>query len=115
MSVYLDASVLLPLVVDDPFTEQADAFLRDRTIEIVVGDFAAAEFASAVGRKVRMNELSIAEARAAFSNFDAWTLRAAARVETAPSDIAVATTFLRRLDLPLRTPDALNPACLHRY
>jgi hypothetical protein len=37
-------------------------------------------------------------------------MRSAQRTELAPIDIAAATTYLRRLDLPLRTPDAIHIA-----
>ncbi len=36
------------------------------------------------------------------------------RVEISAGDVAVATAFLRRLDLPLRTPDALHIAIAGR-
>ena len=36
------------------------------------------------------------------------------RVEMTPGDLAAATVFLRRLDLPLRTPDALHIAIAQR-
>lgn len=114
MSVYLDASVLVALFTDDVFTEKADAFLRAHPSRIVVADFAAAEFASSVARKVRMRRLPASDARRVLSTFDAWTFRAAERVEVAPVDIAAATAFLRRLDLTLRTADAINIAAAQR-
>ncbi|WP_375456474.1 type II toxin-antitoxin system VapC family toxin [uncultured Methylobacterium sp.] len=114
MKVYLDTSVLVALLTDDPLTERADAFFRSRAPIAVVSDFAAAEFASALGRRVRMNEIDAEQARAAFSTLDHWLLRVAHRVELNPSDVADAATFLRRLDLTLRTPDALNIALCRR-
>ncbi len=53
-------------------------------------------------------------ARAALATFDAWTARVATRVELVAADIAAATAFLRRLDLTLRTPDALHVAVAQR-
>lgn len=114
MSVYLDASVLVALFTEDLFTGPADAFLRSRPSRLVVTDFAAAEFASSLSRKVRMGRLSDSDARTALSTFDAWTLRATERVEVIPLDIATATVFLRRLDLTLRTADAINIAAAQR-
>lgn len=81
---------------------------------MLVSDFAGAELASAIARRVRMGELSADEARIAFANFDAWSARAAVRAETAPADVAAAAAFLRRMDLTLRTPDALNIAIAQR-
>jgi predicted nucleic acid-binding protein len=114
LSAYLDASVLVALFVDDVFTERADAFLRRSPAKIVVSDFAAAEFASSVSRKVRMGRLSEADAREAFATFDMWAARAAERIGVVASDVGAATHFLRRLDLTLRTADAINIAMAER-
>lgn len=62
----------------------------------ILSDFAAAEFASV------------------FATLDTWAARATHRAETTPADVAAAGAFLRRLDLPLRTPDALNIAIAQR-
>jgi len=114
MSVYLDASVLVALFTDDAFTERADRVLRASEQVLVVSDFAAAEFASAVARRVRIGELTVDEARTAFANFDTWLAGRTQREETQPGDVSMAQSFLRRLDLPLRTPDALNIAIAQR-
>ena len=114
MSVYLDASVLVALFVDDVFTAKADALLRQSRAKVVVSDFAAAEFASSVSRKVRMGRLSEPDAREAFATFDIWAARAAERTAVVASDVGAATRFLRRLDLTLRTADAINIAIAQR-
>ncbi len=114
MSLYLDASVLVALLTNDPFTARAEAFLRARTPSLILSDFAAAEFASALARRVRTEDLTEAEARSAFATLDSWAVRATHRAETTPADVAAAGAFLRRLDLPLRTPDALNIAIAQR-
>jgi predicted nucleic acid-binding protein len=114
VSVYLDASVLIALFTDDPFTSRADAFLRADALVLVVSDFAAAEFASVIARHVRTKEITADDARIAFSTFDAWTARATQRVQTTAADVAAAEAFLRRLDLILRTPDAINIAIAQR-
>lgn len=114
MSAYLDASLLVPLFKDDHFSSRSEAFLSSNGWILFVSDFAAAEFASAIARHVRMRGLTDADARKAFSGFDAWTARATRRVESNTADISVANTWLRRLDLPLRTADALNIAIAQR-
>lgn len=114
MNLYFDASVLVALMVRDAPTARAYALLRSRPASVLVSDFAAAELASAVGRRVRMGELTADEGRSAFANFDAWTARSARRVETTPADVRAAEAFLRRLDLTLRAPDALNIAIAQR-
>ena len=54
------------------------------------------------------------EGQIVISAFDRWVLGAAASIEALPVDIALATTFLRRLDLILRTPDAIHIAVSQR-
>jgi predicted nucleic acid-binding protein len=88
VTVYLDGSVLVALFTNDPFTARAKAYLTANSPIMLVSDFAAAEFASAVSRRVR--------------------------AEASTADIAAATSVLRRLDLNLRTPDAINIAIADR-
>lgn len=114
MSVYLDASVLVALLTDDPFTRRADAFLRENASVLIISDFAAAEFASVIARHVRTGDIMQNDARIVFSTFDAWAARTAQRLEIRADDIAGATAFLRRLDLTLRAPDAINIAIAQR-
>lgn len=114
MSLYLDASVLVALFTTDPLTDRADAFLRAHRPAVIVSDFAAAELASAIARRVRTGEIAAHDARTVFATFDAWSARAAGRAETGAADVAAAAAFLRRLDLTLRTPDALHIAIAQR-
>jgi len=114
VSVYLDASVLVALLTVDALTARADAFLRANAPIMIVSDFAAAEFASAVGRRVRIGDITADEARSGFSAFDAWTAQATLREETVAADIRAAGAFLRRVDLTLRTGDAVNIAIAQR-
>src|SRR5271167_3199485 len=56
----------------------------------------------------------VVEARSGCSAFDTWTAQATLREETMTADIRAAEAFLRRLDLSLRTADALNIAIAQR-
>ena len=103
MSVYLDASVLVALFTKDRLTARADALLREQLPVLLVSDFARAEFASAIARRVRMGELSPDEGREAFSTFDVWTARVAQRIPTEAADVLACEALLRRLDSALRT------------
>lgn len=114
MRTYLDASVLVALLTDDPSTMRADAFFRRHAPTPVVSDFAAAEFASALARRMRTGEIEAGAARSAFADLDCWIERVAERIEIGSSDVVVAAGFIRRLDLTLRTPDALNIALCRR-
>jgi hypothetical protein len=53
-AIYLDASLLVSLFIDDLFTFRAKAFLQREAWMLLVSDLAAAEFASAIARHVRM-------------------------------------------------------------
>ncbi|MDQ2083366.1 type II toxin-antitoxin system VapC family toxin [Xanthobacteraceae bacterium Astr-EGSB] len=113
MSLYLDASVLVALFMRDIFTERSDSFMRRQAPDMLISDFAAVEFASAVGLRPR-RDLTADEARLAFSSFDEWSARVPRCAGTQSSDVADAQAFLRRLDLPLRAPDAINIAIARR-
>ena len=112
--LYLDASVLVALLTNDALTPRADAFMRNNTPVLIISDFAATEFASAIARRVRTSEITANEARAGFSAFDVWVGRATRREQINSTDITVAEAFLRRLDLNLRTADAINIAIAQR-
>jgi len=111
---YLDASILIALLSVEPFSQRADGFVRASPTGLIVSDFAAAEFASGIARRVRLQEVTVAEARADLSGFDAWVVHSAQQVDVTSVDIAMATAYLRRLDLPLREPDALHIAIAQR-
>jgi predicted nucleic acid-binding protein len=114
VSFYLDASVVVALLTDDALHVRAAHFASTDPGPLLVSDLATAEFASALGRQVRTGALAVAEARAGLSALDAWARRAANQIETTGADIATAITFLRRLDLPLKTPNAIHIAIAQR-
>jgi predicted nucleic acid-binding protein len=53
LKIYLDASVLVSLFATDAHSAKADIALKTTKPVPVVSDFAAAEFASAIARRVR--------------------------------------------------------------
>jgi predicted nucleic acid-binding protein len=114
MSVYFDASVIVSMFVKDAFTERAEAFLSSSQPRPVLSDLAATEFASALSLRMRIGTLTADEARAAFLAFDGWMLEETERVECTTFDIRRAEISIRRLDLPLRAPDAIHLAIVQR-
>jgi len=112
--IYLDTSVLVPLLIDDAFTQRARQFLITQRRILVISDIAAAEFVAVITRRLRTGLLTEADARAALFTLDAWSSDAAQRIECRPADIAMAIAFMRRLDLPLRTMDAIHIAVARR-
>jgi predicted nucleic acid-binding protein len=114
VSIYLDVNVIVPLFAIDPLNSRADRALRGLHDRLIVSDFSAAEFSSVIARRVRTRDLRAEEARTAFSNFDTWRARHTQLVEINSIDLMGATSLLRRLDLSLRTPDALHIAIAQR-
>lgn len=114
MSVYLDVNVIVALFAIDPLNDRADKAMRTVHDDLVVSDLSAAEFSSVIARRVRTRDLRPDEARTAFANFDAWCARHISFIEIDGSDVAGAAALMRRLDFPLRTPDALYIAIAQR-
>jgi predicted nucleic acid-binding protein len=115
VSLYADTSLLVPLIARDAFNDRAEQFLDEARPALLISDFAAVEFASALALRVRTNEMTAEIARVAFAAFDAWAARFGPRLETTTGDVARAETFVRRLDLNLRAPDALHIAIAQRH
>jgi uncharacterized protein len=111
---YLDTSVLVSLLWNDAHTSRALAYIAAARPSLVVSDLAEAEFAATAARLVRMAAMTHDEALALFGLFDAWTAREGQRVAAMPADMALATAWIRRLDLNLRAPDALHIALADR-
>jgi predicted nucleic acid-binding protein len=114
LSFYLDASAILPILVEEAASATLDAFVSDLAEPLTVSTFAAGETASAVSRLVRTGRLSADDARALLASFDAWRATSAIPAQLAPSDVEVADLYVRRFDLMLRMPDALHIALCRR-
>ena len=113
MNSYLDASALLPTLIDEPTTAAVEDYLashRDR----LISDFAAAEVASAFSRLVRTRRLDSADASARLTEFEGWRTMTAERAEINAADARLAYAYVRRFDLMLRAPDALHIAMAQR-
>jgi len=108
LSLYLDASALLPLFIEESASSRAQDLLRGHVL--VISDFAVAEFPSAVARRTRLGEINEAGAARVFAALDAWMMNAARRESMTAGDVGVAIGLVRRLDLGLRVPDAINIA-----
>jgi predicted nucleic acid-binding protein len=98
----------------DPFVENARLFIRGNPEDLIISDFASAEFVSVVGVRMRARELSKAEAVVAFHNFDRWTKQNTVAADMRTEDIEAAVGNLRSLTLALRLPDAIHLAIARR-
>jgi len=112
LSLYLDASALLPLFIQETNTQRAHELLRGNIL--VISDFAVAEFSSGVARRARLGEINDSGASGVFAALDAWMSNAARREILTTGDVGVAISLVRRLDLGLRAPDAINIAITQR-
>jgi uncharacterized protein len=114
VSLYLDASVIVPTLVVEDVSPVVIAFLANTQDELLVSDYAAAEVASGISRLVRMRDLTEDQGLDSLRDFDAWLLAATTSVEVDNLDIRSAAAFVRRFELKLRTPDALHLAASMR-
>jgi len=114
LKLYLDASVIVPSLVDEPASKGVETLLSTTKGELQVGEFAAAEVASALSRLVRMDRLTAQEAGTLLSNFDVWRAARTGDVDLQASDVRLAALLVRRFELRLRTPDALHLATAKR-
>jgi len=112
LNLYLDASALLPLFIQESKTQRAHELLRGNML--VISDFAIAEFSSGVARRARLGEINDSGASVVFAALDAWTLDIARRENLTSGDVGVAISLVRRLELGLRAPDAINIAIAQR-
>ena len=107
MSVYFDASVLVPLQVQEASTEIVRRNAVEADGSIFVSSLAAGEFASALSRLVRMNLLTDDDASSRLRLFDMW-LSSTTSVLIDNADIARAAALVRRFELKLLMPDAIH-------
>lgn len=114
MSLYLDASVLIPLFVTEPASERLEAWVRSVSEDLFVADLAAAEFRSGVSRRVRMKVFGDDLAASIHDAFDEWRDQATQSIENIPVDIRAAERFVRRPIPRLLTPDAIHLATCRR-
>jgi uncharacterized protein len=114
LNVYFDASVVVPLFLEDPFTARAEALLRTADLTPVISDWAALEVSNVISRRVRIGALSGTEALTTLEDFDLWRGRSALGAETVATDITEAILLVRRFDLALRAPDAVHLAIARR-
>jgi uncharacterized protein len=113
-SLYLDASAFVPLHVADALSIRATALISSWSRQVIVSDLTVAEFSSVIARRFRTLELTKAEAAKCIGNGDVWVSRYANSVEMTGPDLKQAIAWIQRLELPLRTPDALHLAISRR-
>lgn len=114
MSVYLDASAILPRLVEEAASDSVRRYLRELAEERLVSDLAAAEVSSVLSRLIRTRTLSQADATMRLADFDAWRAAVCTSIDLQPADGRLADSYVRHFELALRAPDALHLAIARR-
>ena len=112
--IYLDASVVVPFISPEPARGAITTFLVDHGGDVIVSDFAAGEVASAIARVVRMGGIDTEDGLGRLRWFDEWRLLQTLPCEILSADLRLADAFVRRFELKLRFPDAINIAICRR-
>lgn len=113
MSIYLDASAILPSLLGEPTSDHLERFFALHTNRLI-SDFAAVEVAATLSRLVRTRALNALDANSRLADFDAWRAAISSPVDLQTVDALLAGTYVRRFDLMLHAPDALHLAMARR-
>jgi uncharacterized protein len=112
--IYLDTSVVVPLVVAETTTSKALKWRESLTAiqqrELALSAWTATEYTSAIGMKVRNRELSPSQGEAAIETFEDAVLGKVRVLDVAAPEFRVAEDLLRQFALGLRAGDALHLA-----
>ena len=115
MTLYLDASVIVPLVVTENVSEVTRAWMADQSDRFFTGHLAIGEVGSAISRGRRMNLLTADQGDRALAALDAWLQSSVSVIDHDPEDIEMAAKWVRRPLPKLLMPDAIHLAtCRHR-
>ena len=115
VGAYLDASVLVTLLLGEPSSAVVERWISDVELPLLVSDLAAAEVSSAVSLAVRQGRETAANGAGRLSDFDSWRTEApTVAIAIDPDDIRMADQIVRAFDLGLRAPDAVHLATAQR-
>ncbi len=114
MPVYLDASILVAIVRNEPTRALLTHFLDPARNVSCVSDLAIAEASAAIAAKGRASNRSAVLLASDFARLDEWAAEFAESVGTVPNDISTAGQLVRNPDIVLRAPDAIHIAAADR-
>ncbi len=114
MMLYLDASVLVALMVKEGAARAVADLLDADERPLTASDFALAETSAALARLVRIAILSADQLEEAFARLDDWVGAATRHEGLSHGDVAAADRLVRQPDLVLRAPDAIHIAMAAR-
>lgn len=109
--VYLDTSFVAPLVIAENSSDAVEAFvLKVKPGELTTSMWTQVELSSLVSRKVRMGELSDAQAEVVRREFDRVLVESFEMLAPTAVDFATAVKYLEIPKTGLRAGDALHLA-----
>jgi hypothetical protein len=109
--LYLDTSFVAPLVIAEDTSNAVEAFvLKLKPGELATSLWTQVELASLVARKMRMGELSAAEAEAVSREFERMLSESFDLLAPSGADFVAATRYLELRKTGLRSGDALHLA-----
>ena len=107
--IYLDASVLLSLLVADAHTEKASAWYSGLSATVVVSDFANLEVSAVLSRAPARRTASRGGVESALLDFDAMRANCE-RLSHGAADFLLAERIVRDFSTKLAAADALHLA-----
>jgi hypothetical protein len=109
--LYLDTSFVAPLVIAEDTSNAVEAFvLKLKPGELATSLWTQVELASLISRKLRMGELSAAEAEAVRREFERMLSESFELLVPSAADFAAAAKYLEVPKTGLRAGDALHLA-----
>ena len=108
--VYLDTSVVVPLFVAEPLSDQVDRWFSVCDVPVVSSDWIITEFASALSLKERSGALAARDAKAAWRSFESFVQSGLRLMPVSRDTFAAAAKMTREPAHGLRAGDALHLA-----
>ena len=107
---YFDTSFIVPYFLPEAASLRVEKFLRQFESGLTISQWAKTEFASALGLKCRMGQLSSEEAGVAQGRFEEIVAAYFLVLPVQERDFALAAEYLRPWERGLRAGDALHLA-----
>ena len=114
MSIYLDASVLVPFLIDEPATPLVNRWLGHMDRDLVVSDLSVGEVVAALHRAVRNRREELTAIVSRLQAFERWHNKSCEHEPFISADLRQAVEFVRHFELAIRMPDALHLAACAR-
>jgi len=108
--IYLDTSAAVPLFVQEPASDRVAAWFATCADPIVAADWIVTEFASALSLKERRGDITAADARAVWTEFEAFCGTGLRLVAVSRKSFEAAARMVRDAGSGMRAGDSLHLA-----